>query len=118
MKTLILLLSMITALSCNAQSVNTNAVSKAERALNRQTRIDKRQDNLDRRIDQGVAKGKLTTNQAAGLEAKLDQLKQDEAKALQNDGKISHKEFRVLRFSANELSKDIRTEKRSNKSKQ
>lgn len=72
---------------------------------------------MDKRIDQGVAKGKLTTEQAADLKGKLGQIKQDEAKALQNDGKIGRKEGRPLNAEANELSREIHKEKHQGKGK-
>jgi hypothetical protein len=83
----------------------------------RHHRIDDREANLDKRIDQGVAKGKLTTEQAASLEGKLELLKQDEAKALQNDGKIGRKEADQLRKEANQLSREVYRVKHPGKGK-
>lgn len=119
MKTLHLLplIAAIATLPCVAQNTDTTPAPGAHRHEGRHHRIDRREDSLDRRIDQGIAKGKLTTEQASNLEGKLDQIKQDEAKALQNDGRIDRKEAAQLNREANQLSHEIHQQKHPGKGK-
>lgn len=115
------LLPLVTALAilpCSAQTTNTPPPAPgAHGPGGRHHHIDHREANLDKRIDQGVAKGKLTTEQASNLESRLEQIKQDEAKALQNDGKIGRKEAAQLNKEANQLSHDIYRAKHPGKAK-
>ena len=108
------LLAALAVLPCVAQDTNTPPPPQGH---GRQNHIDHREANLDRRIDQGVTKGKLTTEQASNLEGKLDQIKQDEAKALQNDGRIDRKEGRQLNNEENKLSHEIHQAKHPGKGK-
>jgi len=108
-------LAALTLLPCGAQSTNTPQKGRGQEA--RQNHIDRREANLEKRIDQGVAKGKLTSEQAASLEGKLDQIKHGEAQALQNDGKITRKEGRELNREANQLSHAVRQAKHPSKRK-
>jgi type IV pilus biogenesis protein CpaD/CtpE len=116
MKTHLLLpaFATLTILPCVAQSTDTPPLPAGH---GRQIHIDRREANLDKRIDQGVAKGKLTTEQASNLDGKLNQLKQDEARALQNDGKISRSEGQALNAEANKLSHEIHQAKHPGKGK-
>ena len=121
MKTHLLLpvIAALAVLPCVAQTTN-NELPPPPRGHGpegRQNHIDRREANLDKRINEGVAKGKLSSEQATDLEGKLGQIKQDEAKALQNDGKIGRKEGRQLNAEANELSHEIHHEKHPGKSK-
>lgn len=54
-------------------------------------RIDQRQDNQERRIDQGIASGQLTEQEAARLEKGQAHVQQMENKALA-DGTVTKKE--------------------------
>jgi len=110
-------LAALAILPCSAQSTNTPPPRKGHGPEARQNRIDRREANLEKRIDQGVAKGKLTSEQASNLEGKLDQIKQGEAQALQNDGKITRKEGRELNHEANKLSHEIHQEKHPGKAR-
>lgn len=104
-------------LPCVAQSTNTPPPTGGHGPEGRKNHIERREAHLDKRIDQGVAKGKLTSEQAAGLEGKLEQIKQDEAKALQNDGRIGRKEASQLNHEANQLSHEIHQAKHPGKGK-
>ncbi len=110
-------LATLAILPCVAQSTNTPPPHKGHSPEARQNHIDRREANLEKRIDQGVAKGKLTSEQAASLEGRLDQIKQGEAKALQNDGKITRQEGRELNREANQLSHAVHQAKHPGKGK-
>lgn len=111
----------LAVLPCIAQSTDTPPPApppaKGHGQEGREHRIDRREANLEKRIDQGVSSGKLSSEQAANLEQGLEKIKEDEAKALQNDGKISKGESRQINREANKLSHDIRQAKHSGKGK-
>ena len=86
-------------------------------AHSRVNEVNRREANLEKRIDQGVAKGTLTADQAANLEKSLEQIKQDESKDLQNDAKLSRSEAKQLNHAENELSHQIKQAKHPGKTK-
>jgi len=107
------IIAALAALPCIAQSTNTPQLPPphGNGPQGWEHRIDHREANLEKRIDHGISSGKLTTEQAANLEQGLEKIKEDEAKALQNDGKISKGESRQINREANKLSHDIRQAK-------
>lgn len=110
-------LAALAVLPCVAQSTNNPPPPKGHGPEAHQNHIDRREANLEKRIDQGADKGKLSAEQVSTLHANLEQLKQDEAKALQNDGKITHREASQLNNEANQLSHKIHQEKHQSKGK-
>ena len=110
-------LAALAALPCVAQSTNNPPPPKGHGPEAHQNHIDRRESNLEKRIDQGADKGRLTAEQVSTLHGNLEQLKQDEAKALQNDGKITRREASQLNNEANKLSHKIHQAKHQGKGK-
>jgi hypothetical protein len=73
-------------------------------------RIDQRQQNQDKRIDNGVANGSLTANEAARLDKQQDRIEamEDKAKA---DGKVTKNERARLTKAQNKASRNIYRQK-------
>lgn len=73
-------------------------------------RIDQRQVNQQKRIDQGVASGQLTPQEAANLQKREDKIAKDEA-AAKADGKVTGAERRKLEREENHASRAIHRQK-------
>jgi hypothetical protein len=73
-------------------------------------RVDQRQANQQQRIDQGVASGQLTGNEAARLDKGQAQVEKIEAKA-KSDGKVTPREREKQQQAQARQSKKIHHEK-------
>jgi hypothetical protein len=73
-------------------------------------KIDQRQVNQDKRIDQGVASGALTPQEAAKLEKREAKIEADK-QAAKADGKVTRAERRKLRREEDRASAAIRRQK-------
>lgn len=81
----------------------------------RRTEVNKRLNNQNSRIQQGVASGKLTPQQAGQLHKEDHQIRQEERDmASQNGGHITKQEQRTLNQQENRVSKQIYSEKHPN----
>ena len=77
-------------------------------------KIDHRQANQEKRIDQGVASGALTTNEAAKLNKREAKIESDKL-AAKSDGQITPAERHKLNHELNQNSRAIKREKHDHK---
>jgi hypothetical protein len=84
----------------------------------RVTEVNHREQNLDNRINQGLSSGTLTTQQAGALDQKVQNIQQQEAKDMASDnGHLTKPEQRQLNHEENQVSREIRKDKKENKGK-
>lgn len=76
--------------------------------------IEKRMENQERRIDQGIASGALTPQEAGKLEAQQARIKQREER-MEADGKLTPEERAKLTKAQNKASKNIYRKKHNKK---
>ncbi len=76
--------------------------------------IERRMENQERRIDQGIASGELTPQEAGKLEAQQARIKQREER-MEADGKLTPKEKAKLTKAQNKASKNIYKKKHNKK---
>lgn len=80
--------------------------------------VNRREEHLDDRINHGVTNGTLTGQQAANLDQKVLNIKAQEAKDIAADnGHLTRSEYRQLNREENRVSRDIKRDKKENKSK-
>ena len=79
----------------------------------RVTEVNHREQNLDNRINQGVANGTLTSQQAANLDQKVQNIQQQEAKDMASDnGHLTRADYRQLNHEKNRVSHQLHKDKK------
>jgi hypothetical protein len=80
--------------------------------------VNHREQNLENKINQGVANGTLTSQQAATLDQKVQNIRQQEAKDMaDNNGQLTKTEQHQLNHVENQLNREIKKDKKGNKGK-
>jgi len=84
----------------------------------RVTEVNRREQNLDNRIEQGAANGTITSQQASALNQKVQNIQQQEAKDMATDnGHLTKPEQRQLNHEENQVSHEIKKDKKEKKGK-
>jgi hypothetical protein len=84
----------------------------------RVTEINRREQNIENRINHSVANGTLTTQQAEALDQKAQNIRQQESKYMAADnGHLTKPEQLQLNHEENQLSLEIRKDKKENRRK-
>jgi hypothetical protein len=79
----------------------------------RVTEVNQREQNLDNRINQGVATGTLSSQQAANLDQKVQGIQQQEAKDMSsNNGHLTRAEDHQLNHEETRVSHEIHKDKK------
>jgi thioester reductase-like protein len=80
--------------------------------------VNRREQNLENKINQGVSNGTLTSQQAATLEQKVQNIRQQEAKDMaDNNGHLTKTEQHQLNHEENQVNREIKKDKKGSKGK-
>ena len=89
----------------------------AEREQARENSVDRRENRQDKRIEHGIAKGYLTPDEAAKLQAQQASIAAME-ESFKGDGKLTPNEFKQLQQALGEASRSIWAEKHDSEGNQ